>query len=287
MSTALSEKEQPVILPGGEDDVTGFLQEIRRYPRLTPEQERLLAKRCAEGDEEAIRTMVGSNLALVVSIAREYAGRGVPLLDLVQEDSIGLLTAAKKFDYTLDYRFSTYATDWIRQGIRRYLENQSGLIRVPRHTAERIRKLQKAAAQLQQTGEEPTAANIARCSGIPEEKVAQYLALIPEVCSLDAPAGEEGSLQLVLEDVQAPQPQEELVRRELKDTMDGLLDRLTQRQRQVLRLRFGMEDGTRYSLEKVGAMLGISKERARQIEHQAMDRLYALGTGLGLEDFLE
>jgi len=223
----------------------------------------------------------------VVSIAREYAGRGVPMLDLVQEGSIGLLTAAKKFDYSRNYRFSTYATDWIRQGISRYIENQSGLIRVPRHTAERIRKLQKAFALLQQTGEPATAANVAKHSGIPEEKVAQYLALIPEVCSLDTPVGEDGTLQVVLADEQALQPQQALVRRELKETMDELISQLPQRQQQVLRLRFGMADGTCHSFEWIGAQLGISKERVRQIERQAMDKLYTLGADLGLEDFLE
>ena len=171
MSMTLCEKDKNAVAPAkGEDDVSGYLEQIRQIPRLTAQQEYELAKRCAEGDEEAIRTMVSANLRLVVSIAREYAGRGVPLLDLVQEGSIGLLTAAKKFDYSLNYRFSTYATDWIRQGIGRYIENQSGLIRVPRHTAERIRKLQKASALLQQTGEPATAANVAKYSGIPEER---------------------------------------------------------------------------------------------------------------------
>ena len=288
MSMTLCEKDKNAVAPAkGEDDVSGYLEQIRQIPRLTAQQEYELAKRCAEGDEEAIRTMVSANLRLVVSIAREYAGRGVPLLDLVQEGSIGLLTAAKKFDYSLNYRFSTYATDWIRQGIGRYIENQSGLIRVPRHTAERIRKLQKASALLQQTGEPATAANVAKYSGIPEEKVAQYLALIPEVCSLDTPVGEDGTLQVVLADEQSLQPQQELVRRELKNTMDELISQLPQRQQQVLRLRFGMEDGTCHSLERIGTQLGISKERARQIERQAMDRLHALGASLGLEDFLE
>ena len=287
MGTVLAEKERDMTVAVGENDVSGYLQEIRRYPRLTPEQERDIAKRCADGDEEAIRTMVNSNLRLGVSIAKEYEGRGIPLLDLVQEGSIGLLTAAKKFDYTLNFRFSTYATDWIRQGISRYIENQSGMIRVPRHTAERIRKLQKAHALLQQNGEEPTAANVAKYSGIPEEKVAQYLALIPEVCSLDAPVGEDETLRQMVENIQAPQPQEELVRRELKQTMGTLLESLPEREQQVLRLRFGLEDGTRYSFEKVGMMLGVSKERARQLQQQAMDRMLKLGENLGLEDFLE
>ena len=288
MSTALSKKER-TDLPETvhEDGERDYLQQIRAIPRLTPDQERALAKRCNQGDEEAIRTMVSSNLRLVATIAREYEGCGIPMTDLMQEGSIGLLTAARKFDYTLNYRFSTYATDWIRQSIARYVENQSGMIRVPRHTAERIRKLQKASLLLQQNGEETTAENIAKYSGIPAEKVAQYLALIPEVCSLDTPVGEDSTLQGLMEDTLSPQPQEELVRRELKQTVDTLLEALPAREQQVLRLRFGMEDGTRYSLEKVGEMLSISKERARQLQRQAMDRMLKLGESLGLEDFLE
>lgn len=286
MGTAITERT-PLAENLHEDGERDYLQQIRAIPRLTPEQERALAKRCAEGDEEAIRTMVSANLRLVASIAREFEGCGIPLTDLMQEGSIGLLTAARKFDYTLNYRFSTYATDWIRQGIARYAENQSGMIRVPRHTAERIRKLQKASLLLQQTGEEPTAENIAKYSGIPAEKVAQYLALIPEVCSLDTPVGEDSTLQGLMEDIFSPQPQEEMVRRELKRTVDTLLGALPEREQQVLRLRFGMEDGTGYSLEKIGQMLGISKERARQLQHQALERMQKMGESLGLEDFLE
>ena len=286
MDTVIAERA-PLLDALHEDGERDYLQQIRAIPRLTPEQERALAKRCAEGDEEAIRTMVSANLRLVASIAREFEGCGIPLTDLMQEGSIGLLTAARKFDYTLNYRFSTYATDWIRQGIARYAENQSGMIRVPRHTAERIRKLQKASLLLQQTGEGPTAENIAKYSGIPAEKVAQYLALIPEVCSLDTPVGEDSTLQGLMEDTLFPQPQEEMVRRELKRTVDTLLGALPEREQQVLRLRFGMEDGTSYSLEKVGQLLGISKERARQLQHQALERMQKMGESLGLEDFLE
>lgn len=270
-----------------EEDVSGYLGEIRKFPRLTAQQEQELAKGCAAGDEEAVRTLVSSNLALVIAIARQYAGLGVPLLDLVQEGCIGLLTAARKFDYTLGYRFSTYATDWIRQSIRRYLDNQGSLIRLPRYTGAQIQKLQKAAAQLRQEGKLPTAEAIARLSGIPEEKAARYLLLIPEVCSLDTPVGEDATLQMLLEDAQAPEPLQQLVRRELKDIMEVLMESLKPRQQQVLRLRFGMEDGSCHSFEKIGAILGISKERARQIEKQAMEKLYLLGRDLGLEDFLE
>ena len=275
--------------PGGEDDVRQYLNEIRQFPLLTAEQERELARRCAEGDEEAIRTMVNSNLRLVVSVAREYAGRGVPLLDLIQEGSIGLLAAAKKFDYTRDLRFSTYATKWIRQGVTRCLMNHGALIRVPLHTAERMRKVMAVKhALLQENGEEPTVRQIALRSGIAESKVVKLLQLMPETCSLDAPAGEENTaLQTLLEDIHAPQPQEQLVREELNQTMEQLMAMLSERQQQILRLHFGMTDGVCRSLEEISNLLEISKERVRQIERQAMDKLKQRGASMGLEDFLE
>ena len=281
----MMELETPVST--GEEDVRQYLQEIRRYPRLTAQEELDLAKRCAAGDEAAIRQMVNSNLRLVVSVAKEYAGRGVPLLDLIQEGSIGLLAAAKKYDYTLDCRFSTYATKWIRQGVTKSLQNHGGLIRVPIHTAERIRKVEAArTALLQREKQEPTPEQISEICEIPAAKVRQLMLLSPEICSLDAPVGEGDPFGQLLEDTHAPGPYVELVRDELSNTMDQLLSTLTERQQRVLRLHFGMEDGTCHSLEEIGALLGISKERARQIEKQAIERAQKLGASMGLEDFL-
>ena len=287
MTTAFPEQAMSTPISTGDDDIRQYINEIRQYPRLTPEQERELARLCAQGDENAIRQMVNCNLRLVVSVAREYAGRGVPLLDLIQEGSIGLLAAAKKFDYTMDYRFSTYATKWIRQGISRCIQNY-GMIRVPGHTADQIRRVTVAKNELvQQTGEEPTLEQIAARCDMTADKVKKLLALVPETCSLDAPMGEdEGGLGVLLEDIHAPQPQEQLIREELTQTMQTLLSALTERQQQVLRLRFGMDDGICRSFEQIGTQLGISKERARQIERQAMQRLQEMGADMGLEDFL-
>ena len=287
MTDLLTQASPPV--SAGEDDVRQYLREIRNYPRLDPEQERALAKRCAQADEDAIRQMVNSNLRLVASVAREYAGRGVPLLDLIQDGSIGLLVAAKKFDYTKEFRFSTYATKWIRQGVTRYLLNHANLIRVPAHTAERIRKIAlMRATWIQQNGTEPTEEVLAQKCDVSVEKLRQLMQLHPEICSLDAPIGEdEASVGSVLEDICAPQPYEALVREELNQTMDALLQMLTERQRLVLQLHFGMLDGVCYSLDEIGKRMGISKERARQIERQAMEKLQEMGASMGLEAYLE
>ena len=280
--------ETEVLSTGGED-VRQYLSEIRRCPMLTEEEERALARRCAAGDPDAIRTMVSANLRLVVSVARKYEDRGVPLLDLIQEGSIGLITAARKFDYTRDYRFSTYATDWIVQRILLSLNDQSGVIRVPVYTAERMKKLGTVrTAFLAREGREPTCAELAEQIGLTPEKTEELLALMPQVSSLDVPVGEAGEDTAVsLVPGSEPEPQEELIRRELKALMDALMQQLTERQRTILRLHFGMDDGICRSLEEIARELGISKERVRQIERQAMDRLQKMGAGLGLEDFLE
>ncbi len=270
------------------EDITQLIADIQPYERLTPQQEMELAVACAQGDMDAVRRMVSCNLRLVISVAKEYTGRGVPLLDLIQEGSIGLLIAATKFEPQRQLRFSTYATKWIRQRITRCILNHSGLIRVPLRAAERIRKIQYARWQLQQElSYEPDARAIAQRADMRPEKVEEYLELLPELCSLDAPTGDgEDTLQMLLEDVHAPEPQEELVRKELEAAMQNLLGQLTPRQLQVIRLRFGFEDGTCYSFEQIGKRLDISKERARQVESEALQKLQKRSRGLGLEDFL-
>ena len=283
---ALLEKENTAAY---EDDASQFLKDIRHYPLLTPEQESQIAERCANGDEDAIRTMVNSNLRLVVSVAKKYKGRGVPLLDLIQEGAIGLLSAAKNFDHSQGCRFSTYATKWIEQGVYRSVLKHAGVIRVPLHTMEKMRKiLAVKAAFLQRNGQEPTAAEIASACDLAEDKVTELLELVPAVCSLDTPTGENGddSMQDLLENIQAPQPYESLVRRELKDNLDALLAMLDSRQSRILRLHFGLEDGVCHSLQEIANILGISKERTRQVKEQAIRKLQEYGAELGLEDFL-
>lgn len=272
-----------------EDNIQQFLSDIYGIPRLSADEEKTLAMRCAAGDEDAIRQMVKSNLRLVVYVARKYAGRGVPLLDLIQEGSIGLLTAAKKYDYTLETRFSTYATKWIRQGITRYLFNNENPIRIPVHTAEKILAIDSARKRFfQECGEEPSVQMIADYTGISVKKIAELQTLNPDVVSLDISTGEnaKSSFSELIEDRLSLQPHEALVRNELENALDTMLDSLNERQRQVLRLHFGLEDGRVYSLEEIGRRLGVSKERTRQIECKAMDTLKSMGTSMGLEDFL-
>ena len=287
MTDATAELNTPISM--GEDDIRQLLHDVRDVPMLTPQQELELAKRCKEGDGEAIKEMVKANIRLVVSVAKEYAGRGVPLLDLIQEGSIGLLHAAKKFDYTMEYRFSTYATKWIRQGVTRYLIDQGTAIRIPAYTAERIHKILKAKTKLKQILErEPTVEELSQHCDMTPERVQQLMDLYPEICSIDTPAGEDGedSLGALLRDRLSPEPYEQLVREELSRTLELLLSMLDERQQMILRLHFGMEDGICHSLEQISIRYGVSKERIRQIERQAMERLKELGANLGLEDFL-
>ena len=285
--TPLVNENTPV--SAGEDDLRQYLRDVGMYPLLTQEEEIALAKLCAQGDAEAIRLLTVSNLRLVVKLAREYSGRGIPLKDLIQEGSLGLFHAAEKFDYTKQCRFSTYATKWIRQSIDRCLLEHGSLIHIPRQKMEKIRKyLAIRTALMQELEEEPTFLQIAERSGDSPELVEEYLNMVPDIHSLNAPVGEDddGSLQILIENLQAPQPHEEMVKRELNLAIEAALQELNERQQRVLRLRFGMEDGINHSFASVGEKLNISKERARQLEQQALDRLLKNSAGQGLEDFL-
>ena len=286
MSVTVSEENRT---GGADESVRQYLKDISQYPRLTPEQEQALAKGCSAGDADAIRQMVNANLRLVVSIAWEYVGRGAPLLDMIQEGSIGLLAAAAHFDYTMQCRFSTYATKWIRQGIHRYLLEQDSPIRIPRHTAEQMRKLRQTRRELAaQLLREPTEEELASRMEISLEQVKKLQARLPQIYSLDAPAGEQDeALQSFLENQQTPQPQQILVRQELEKLIRQMLEALTPRQQQVLRLRFGMDQGICHTYDEIGAQLGVSKQRARQIEAEAIAKLKKQGADLGLEDYLE
>ena len=274
--------------PKIEEDVRRLLEDIHSIPMLTEQQERELAVRCASGDEAAIDQMVSANMRLVVAIARRYYNGGVPLQDLIQEGAIGLMTAAKKFDYTRGYRFSTYASKWIRQGVIRCAILNSSTVRIPVHMAAQFRKVAQAQLELRQDlGREPTLEEIGAQCDLSADKVSQLLQLQPELISLDAPAGETDAIGTLVEDMRSPQPLQALVSRELLELITGLMAQLAERQQQVLRLYFGMEDDKCYSLEEIGNRMGFSKERARQIKNQALRKLASLGKDKGLEDFLE
>ncbi len=283
------EKDKNPITPLSEDGVSDYLHMIRGIPLLTPEEELSLAKRCAAGDQEAIRQMVNANLRLVVSVAKEHGNKGVPLLDLIQEGSIGLIEAAKRFDYTRNNRFSTYAMSWIRQGVIQGLIQHKNMIKVSSYASERIKKVLRARMQIkEELGVEPTVEEIAAVCGLPEDKVEKYLQISSKTKSLNTRVGEDEDTDLIdlIEDDHALKPQKEFVRKELKKTLEELLSMLDERQQMVLKMHFGMEDNVGCSLEDISMHFGVSKERIRQIEQQAMAKLKRYGANFGLEDFL-
>jgi len=273
-----------------DDPVRMYLKEIGKVPLLTAEEEVTLAKAMGEGDESAKRKLAEANLRLVVSIAKRYVGRGMLFLDLIQEGNLGLIKAVEKFDYTKGYKFSTYATWWIRQAITRAIADQARTIRIPVHMVETINKLIRVSRQLlQKYGRDPQPDEVAREMDIPEEKVREIIKIAQEPVSLETPIGEEEDSHLgdFIPDDDAPAPAEAAAFTLLKEQLMDVLDTLTPREEKVLSLRFGLEDGRARTLEEVGKEFQVTRERIRQIEAKALRKLRHPSRSKKLRDFLE
>ena len=272
-----------------DDPVRMYLKEIGKIPLLTPEQELEIAQRMHEGDESARQAMTEANLRLVVSTAKRYVGRGMQLLDLIQEGNLGLLKAVEKFDYTKGYKFSTYATWWIRQSITRAIADQARTIRIPVHMVETInRVIRTAHAMVQSLGREPTAEEIAAEMHMELPKVEEILKIAQEPVSLETPIGEEEDSHLgdFIQDEEASQPAEAASYTLLREQLEEVLTTLTPREEQVLRMRFGLTDGKAHTLEEVGKQFDVTRERIRQIESKALRKLRHPSRSKKLRDFL-
>ena len=273
-----------------DDPVRMYLKEIGKVPLLTPDEEQDLARRMADGDEEAKRRMAEANLRLVVSIAKRYVGRGMLFLDLIQEGNLGLIKAVDKFDYTKGYKFSTYATWWIRQAITRAIADQARTIRIPVHMVETINKVIRVSRQLlQELGHDPSAEEIADEMGMPVDKVRDILKIAQEPVSLETPIGEEEDSHLgdFIPDEDASEPSEAASFSLLKEQLMSVLDTLTPREKKVLELRFGIVDGRTRTLEEVGKEFNVTRERIRQIEAKALRKLRHPSRSKKLKDYLD
>lgn len=254
-----------------------YLNEIGQIPLLSEEEERELGRRSAQGDSSARQKLAEGNLRLVVSLAKHYTGRGVQMMDLIQEGNMGLMRAAEKYDYTMENRFSTYASWWIKEAMQRAIDQQSREIRVPVHVAENMKKVQKISKDLQQKlGRDPLPKEIAeKMPGKTEEDVKNILSYLQSPVSLETPVGDEGenSLGDMVEDKTEATPEEAMNALVQKEEVSELLESLSERERQVIRLRYGLEDGKTHTLEEIGSILNVTRERVRQIEARAMEKL--------------
>ena len=291
--TADTKLEDDLSVPEGisiDDPVRRYLKEIGKVPLLTAEEEIEIAKRLETGDEEAKKKLSEANLRLVVSIAKRYVGRGMLFLDLIQEGNLGLIKAVEKFDYRKGFKFSTYATWWIRQAITRAIADQARTIRIPVHMVETINKLIRVSRQLlQQYGHEPTPEEIAKEMGISEAKVREIIKIAQEPVSLETPIGEEEDSHLgdFIADDDTPAPAEAASFALMKEQLLDVLDTLTPREEKVLRLRFGLDDGRQRTLEEVGKEFNVTRERIRQIEAKALRKLRHPSRSKKLKDYLD
>ncbi|CDF58053.1 RNA polymerase sigma factor RpoD [Thermobrachium celere] len=289
----LLEEDLDLSIPEGisiDDPVRMYLKEIGKVPLLSAEEEIELAKKIEQGDQEAKKKLAEANLRLVVSIAKRYVGRGMLFLDLIQEGNLGLLKAVEKFDYRKGYKFSTYATWWIRQAITRAIADQARTIRIPVHMVETINKLIRVSRQLlQELGREPTAEEIAKEMDMEEDKVREILKIAQEPISLETPIGEEEDSHLgdFIPDDDAPAPAEAAAYTMLREQLMDVLDTLTPREEKVLRLRFGLDDGRARTLEEVGKEFKVTRERIRQIEAKALRKLRHPSRSKKLKDYLD
>lgn len=272
-----------------DDSVKMYLKDIGQVPLLTSEEEKELAEKMSQGDEEAKKRLSEANLRLVVSIAKRYVGRGMQFLDLIQEGNLGLMKAVDKFDHTKGFKFSTYATWWIRQSITRAIADQARTIRIPVHMVETINKTGRVVRQLMQTlGREPTPAEIAKEMGVPEEKVIEIQKIAQDPVSLETPIGEEEDSHLgdFIEDNSAASPAEKAESRMLREQLLQVLDTLTPRENEVLLMRYGLRDGRPKTLEEVGKEFNVTRERIRQIEAKALRKLRHPNRTKRLRDYI-
>ena len=273
-----------------DDPVKIYLKEIGRVPLLSMEEEKQLAERMAQGDTNAKKRLCEANLRLVVSIAKKFVGRGMQFLDLIQEGNLGLLKAVEKFDYNKGFKFSTYATWWIRQAITRAIADQARTIRIPVHMVETITRVKKATSQLlHETGREPTPEEIAERLGMPVERVCEVMRIAQDPVSLETPIGEEEDSHLgdFIQDDDAPAPADAASLMLLKEQLNEVLSTLSDREARVLRLRFGLEDGRARTLEEVGKEFDVTRERIRQIEAKALRKLRHPSRSKKVKDFLD